>query len=94
MRLLFLSLVFSFVINVYSSPTNLHVLHEKRSRPPPDWIQRSKLDRQAVIPLRIALKQRNLDRVNDFMYDVSHPNSAKYGQHWTAKQVAETFAPR
>jgi tripeptidyl-peptidase-1 len=25
--------------------------------------------------------------------DVSHPDSPNFGKHWTAKQVAETFAP-
>lgn len=25
--------------------------------------------------------------------DVSHPESKNYGKHWTAKQIAETFAP-
>jgi Pro-kumamolisin, activation domain len=27
------------------------------------------------------------------MYDVAHPKSEKYGQHWTPKDVAEMFAP-
>lgn len=44
--------------------------------------------------MRIALAQRNLDKAYDYLHEVSHPVSGKFGQHWSAKQVAETFAPR
>lgn len=43
--------------------------------------------------MRIALTQANMDKAEDFLMEVSHPTSEKYGQHWTAKKVAETFAP-
>jgi tripeptidyl-peptidase-1 len=84
----------SVALDVSSSPTAGHVLHEKRSSPPPLWVKRSKLDSRTVIPVKIGLNQRNLERAEDFIYDVSHPRSQTYGQHWTAKQIAETFAPR
>lgn len=29
----------------------------------------------------------------EFINEVAHPSSPNYGKHWTAKQVAETFAP-
>lgn len=44
--------------------------------------------------MRIGLKQRNLDMVSEWLSEVSHPQSNKYGQHWSAKEVAEAFAPR
>jgi tripeptidyl-peptidase-1 len=87
-----------FTITVISSPTacngNRHVLHERRNRPPPQWLKRQKLAHDEVIPVKIAINQRNLDRAEDYIYDVSHPRSLKYGQHWTPRMVAETFAPR
>ncbi len=43
--------------------------------------------------MRIALTQSNLDRADEFLMDVSHPASPNYGKHWSAKQIAETFAP-
>ena len=46
-----------------------------------------------VLPMRIALTQGNLHQGYDHLMDVSHPESPNYGRHWTAKQVAETFAP-
>lgn len=89
-------LLLSFANNVFSSPHPAvhHVLHEKRHSAPPQWVKRSKLDTRTVVPVRIALNQRNLHRAEDFMYDVSHPKSLKYGQHWTPRQIAEAFAPR
>jgi len=44
--------------------------------------------------MRIALTQRNLDNAYDHLMEVSHPESASFGKHWTVKDVAETFAPR
>jgi len=43
--------------------------------------------------MRIALTQSNLDRAADWINEVSHPESERYGQHWTASQVAQAFAP-
>jgi tripeptidyl-peptidase-1 len=95
MRLFSASLVFlSLALNVISSPASGHVLHEKRASAPPLWIKRSKLDTRTVVPVKIALNQRNLERAEDYIWDVAHPKSDAYGQHWSAKQIAETFAPR
>lgn len=71
-----------------------HSLHERRSEIPDGWTRRDALDRRAVLPMRIGLKQRNLDMVSEWLSEVSHPQSKKYGQHWSAKEVAEAFAPR
>ena len=46
-----------------------------------------------VLPMRIALAQSNMHKADDFLMDVSHPDSPSFGKHWSAKQVAETFAP-
>ena len=46
-----------------------------------------------VLLMRIALTQGNLDEAYDHLMDVSHPESPNFGRHWTAQQVAETFAP-
>ena len=70
-----------------------YVLHEKRSVLPGGWIRGERLERHQFLPVSIALKQSNLDRLDEFLSDVAHPESENYGQHWSAKQVAETFAP-
>jgi tripeptidyl-peptidase-1 len=70
-----------------------HVLHERRSALPTDWEMESRLHHDTVLPMRIALTQSNLHRADEFLMDVSNPESPNFGKHWTAKQVAETFAP-
>lgn len=77
-----------------ASPTSRYAVHERRDRAPHGWSKREQLDGRVVMPMRIALAQKNMDRGDEFLQDVSHPDSANYGQHWSAKQVANTFSPR
>ncbi|KAF5868249.1 putative subtilisin-like protein [Botrytis fragariae] len=71
----------------------VHVVHEKRSSPPPKWKRSARLHPQAVIPVRIGLTQQNLHRAEEFINQVSHPESPLYGQHWSASKIADMFAP-
>ena len=34
-----------------------------------------------------------MDRLEEFLMDVSHPDSPNYGKHWSLGQVAKTFSP-
>lgn len=92
MRLTLLALV-ALIASVIAAPSTTHVLHEKRDALPFGWERHDKLPSRDVLPMRIALKQSNLDKAEEYLMDVSHPNSPNYGQHWSAKKVAETFAP-
>ena len=79
---------------VTASPFVHHVVHERRSGTPHGWIKRSSLQRNAILPMKVGLKQSNLERGYEYLDDVSHPSSPNFGRHWSAKEVAETFAPR
>ena len=68
-------------------------IHEKRTHPPPGWSLTRRHDAASTIPLRFALKQRNIEDIGNYLYDVSHPKSPSYGKHWTAGDIARTFAP-
>jgi tripeptidyl-peptidase-1 len=70
-----------------------HVIHERRERLPTHWRTNAKLHGDSYLPLRIALKQSNLENADEFLMDVSNPESPNFGKHWTTKQVAEKFAP-
>lgn len=83
----------ALVASVIAAPSSTHVQHEKRDALPFGWERHDKLPSHDVLPMRIGLKQSNLDRAEEFLMEVSHPKSPKYGQHWSAKEVAETFAP-
>ena len=43
--------------------------------------------------MRIGLTQSNLDNGPDYLMGVSHPDSPKYGKHYTVEEVTELFAP-
>jgi hypothetical protein len=74
--------------------TQNHVVHERRNTYPAGWTRRGELDNRAILPMRIALSQSNLDKGHEWLMRVSHPGSEKYGRHWSAKEVAQAFAPR
>jgi tripeptidyl-peptidase-1 len=64
------------------------VVHEKRSTQMGKWTRRNlKVSRDAIIPMSIGLKQRNLDNGYEFLMDVSHPESSNYGKHWSMDKV-------
>lgn len=88
-----LAAVFSLVASSIAVPSSPHVQHEKRSTLPPGWTRTHKLPSDEVLPMRIGLTQSNMDKAHEFLMDVSHPDSPNFGKHWSAKQVAETFAP-
>lgn len=71
-----------------------HVVHEKRSTAPPGWVTRDRVEGHLKMPLKIGLKQRNLDMGAHYLDEVSNPRSKKYGQHWTADEIIEAFSPR
>lgn len=70
-----------------------HVVHEKRTFEPIDWIQDRRLEAHKILPMRIGLTQQNLHRVEEMLMAVSHPESATYGQHLSPDEVIDLFAP-
>lgn len=84
----------ALLASALASPTGNYAVHEKRDAAPYGWTKRDQLDRRAVLPMKIALKQRNLDNAWSYLEEVSHPTSPNYGKHWTAKDVIDKFSPR
>ena len=70
-----------------------HIVHEKRDFTHPSWAKRSRLPTENILPMRIGLAQQNLHQAHDLLMSISDPSSPNYGQHWTAKQVTDVFAP-
>ncbi|KAL8832256.1 MAG: hypothetical protein Q9191_000388 [Dirinaria sp. TL-2023a] len=70
-----------------------HVLHEKRDRPLRMWAKRDRVDPSIELPVRIGLTQGNLDKGPSLLDEVSNPFSPKYGQHFSAEEVHDIFAP-
>ena len=81
------------ILSAAASPALDHVVHEKREHTPLGWWKHQKAPSYLHIPVRIGLKQNNLDLGHDALMDIANPASENYGKHWTVKEVAETFAP-
>jgi tripeptidyl-peptidase I len=86
-----LAVLVACVAAIPAPPT--HAIHEKRDANPNRWIKRAKTPRAAVLPVRIGLKQRNLDNGDAMLMDVADPASPNYAKHWTPEQVVEHFSP-
>ena len=75
-------------------PTGGHsVVHEKR-KVGSAWNanENVKIDRQILLPVRIGLKQTNLDRGDELLKQVSDPESESYGRHFTLEEVTTLWS--
>lgn len=89
MKLSILAVVATISSYALAAPASTHVVHEKRELASEKWTKRDvKLNRDAIIPLSIGLKQRNLDSGYEFLMDVSHPESPNFGKHWSPEKVS------
>lgn len=90
-----LAAVIALAAPCFSSPlANTHAVHEKRDSLPHGWVRRDAVHKRDILPMRIALAQNNIHKSHDWLMEVSHPESEKFGKHWTAEEVAKAFAPR
>ncbi|GAP88031.1 putative subtilisin-like protein [Rosellinia necatrix] len=74
------------------SPTR-HVLHEKRAGELHLWEKRDRATPSQVLPIRIGLRQRNIENAERYIHEVADPTSPNFGKHWSAEKVANMFAP-
>ncbi|KZP19257.1 subtilisin-like protein [Athelia psychrophila] len=70
-----------------------HVLHEKRAAEPVDWVNVGRLQPSHVLPMRFGLSQQNLHMVEEMLTAISHPDSPNFGNHMSAAEVNDAFAP-
>jgi len=78
-----------------SVPSTKHIVHEKRDAPLKKWVKREPVSREATLPMRIGLTQSNIynGKGASLLDEVSHPESSRYGQYYTADEVIDLFAP-
>ena len=89
MQFWFLSILVVFAANVVARPDFLnHVVHEKRNRPS-SWTSKgnAKPDGRVRLPVRIGLKERNIDSGDQILMNIADPASNDYAKHMTPKQV-------
>ena len=96
MRLLSTTLVAAAIAvsaEALAVPNAPHALHEKRDTPTRNWMKRGAVARELKMPMRIGMKQSNLHRADALLAEISDPASSKYGQHYSADEIVELFAP-
>lgn len=77
--LLSISILVATALHTLASPiSSPHIVHEKRAIA--SDIRGSRIHEDAIIPLRIGLKQSNLEHGYDKVMDVSDPRSPNYGE--------------
>jgi len=65
-----------FVIATFAYPVfcavlpKTHVLHEKRDHVTSSWVKRDRVQRNAILPIRIGLAQGNLHKGPDMLMQV------------------------
>ena len=71
------------------------IVHEKRVQPLTAAIDRRPVESEALLPMRIGLKQNEqaLAQAEEWLMSVSHPTSPNYGRHWRQEDVIEAFKP-
>lgn len=73
-----------------------HVVHESRlaaASAASRWRRVGRVEAEAIVPVRIGLKQSNLEAGEERLVAASHPGSKDYGKHLTAEEVHDLFAP-
>ncbi|KAI0066344.1 subtilisin-like protein [Artomyces pyxidatus] len=69
-------------------------LHERRDDVPDGFTNNGPASGDTPLRLRIALKQNNIEGLQDALMDVSTPTSANYGQHLTLEEVNAFVSPK
>lgn len=63
-----------------SYPTGLYVVHKKRDADPIGMQRISRAPKDVLLPVRIELKQQNLEHGARFVQDISDPTSPNFGE--------------
>lgn len=90
---LLLGVAFIAAVAAVPTPPHDYILHEERTHTPREWRREQRVDGEAILPIRIGLKQENLENAYGHLMDVSDPNSPNYGKFWKAEDVYAMYAP-
>ncbi|KAB5513198.1 putative Tripeptidyl-peptidase sed1 [Coniochaeta sp. 2T2.1] len=71
-----------------------HIVHERQlDHWAERWEKRDRVPESALLPMRIGLRQSNLEQGRSMLAERSHPKSPSYGKHMSAEEVIDLFAP-
>lgn len=91
--------IFDFVIFALAIPLSFgnltsrgHVRHEKRVDSP-QWLKGSRASPDMMLPVRVAMAQKDVHIGHDLLMEISDPKSKNYGKYLSAKEVSNMFRP-
>jgi len=58
-----------------------------------NWTKTTRANSQHIVEFRVALKQRNLDILEQTVLDASNPKSENYAKWWNIDQILDLVAP-
>ncbi|KAI2465624.1 subtilisin-like protein [Annulohypoxylon bovei var. microspora] len=71
-----------------------HIQHEKRTAAQArSWTKVQRAVPEAILPMRVGLKQQNLQSGHNLLMDISNPKSKNYGKHLSAEEIVKFFEP-
>lgn len=81
MRFLTATAAAVFMLTCSAAPTasSKHALHEKREGKPHAWEKRDRALADHVMPIRLALRERNIENADSYILDVADPRSPNFG---------------
>lgn len=93
MHLSVLAFVASSLGGVLAAPTIKSYAVKERHVVPRGWNAVSRAPSSHVVDLQIGLKQRNQDKLEQHVTEVSDPSHARYGQYLSAAEIEDLIAP-
>lgn len=68
-------------------PSPNFVVHEKRVGEPLAWTKENRASKSQVLPIRVGLKQSNLDNMYEYVEKVSDPDSPDFGTSFNSLYI-------
>ena len=87
------ALVAALGANALPSARSASYAVKERHAVPRAWTAVGEADKSETINLQIGIKQRNEGLVERHLIEVSDPSHARYGQHLSAKEIADIVRP-
>ncbi len=106
LRCVLVALAGGLVLETAASPLARDIVQKKRDVPSSHvqherhvphlsrrWTKRDKLSPSTMLPMRIGLKQFNIEAGHDRLMEISNKESPHYGKHMTPEEVIDFFSP-
>ena len=89
----YIALIFTGLSLSLAGPTAPPFHLKERIDPPRHWVKLGPAPVDHVVTLRIALPQPHFSVLERYLYEVSDPGHARYGEHLSKEEVESLVAP-